>query len=113
MDELRSLSFEDAPNIVVTPPGPKAKALLEEQKEIESSATIRYPLTMPLAIDEGKGATVKDVDGNVYIDFFAGIAVLPVGYSNPYVLEAVERQQKKLIHALDFPNVPRANLVKK
>ncbi len=113
MDELRSLSFKDAPNIVVTPPGPKAKALLEEQKEIESSATIRYPLTMPLAIDEGKGATVKDVDGNVYIDFFAGIAVLPVGYSNPYVLEAVERQQKKLIHALDFPNVPRANLVKK
>ena len=52
----------------------------------------------PLALKEGNGALVKDVEGNNYIDCFAGIAVNNVGHSHPKVAEAICKQAKKLIH---------------
>jgi len=38
-----------------------------------------------MAIDEAKGATIRDVDGNIYLDFFGGAGVLNVGQLNPKV----------------------------
>lgn len=110
--DLASLHYSKAPLIKTDPPGPKARSLLEDQRKLESSA-FKYPRTIPLAMEEGQGATVKDVDGNVYIDFFAGISVLNVGYSNPEVLEKAKVQQDKLIHGLDFPTEARIQLMKK
>jgi len=52
----------------------------------------------PLALKEGKGALVKDVEGNTYIDCFAGLAVNNVGHSHPKVVEAICNQAKTLIH---------------
>ena len=49
----------------------------------------------------------------MYIDLFAGIAVLNFGHSNPYILEKVKKQLEKLIHTLDFPTAPRLELVKR
>ena len=106
------LHFPEAPNIVVEPPGPKSKQLLEKQKKIESKAVL-YPLAVPLTLESARGATVRDVDGNTYIDFFGGIAVLNVGHSNPTVLKAIREQEGKLIHALDFPTTPRIKLAEK
>jgi len=108
--KLSELNFPGAPKIVVTPPGPNAKRLLSEQKKRESKAVL-YPLAISLALEEGKGATLKDVDGNVYIDLYGGVAVLNVGHSNPIVLEAVMKQVEKLVHALDFPTTTRRDLV--
>lgn len=112
MSRFSKLHFPNAPQIVTPPPGPKAKGLLEKQKAIESKAVL-YPLSIPLVLDEAKGATVRDVDGNTYIDFFAGIAVANFGHSNPYILDRVKAQLDKLTHALDFPNNPRCELVEK
>jgi len=112
VEEFADLSFADAPRIIVKPPGPKAKELLEEQKRVDSRA-VYYPTVIPTAWDEGKGATLKDVDGNIYIDFVAGISVLNVGHSNPYVVEAVKRQLDKLTHALDIPTPQRIQLIEK
>jgi diaminobutyrate-2-oxoglutarate transaminase len=109
---LSELHFSKAPNVVVEPPGPKSKQLLEKQKALESRAVL-YPLAVPVALEAAKGATIKDVDGNTYIDFFGGIAVLGVGHSNPVVLKAVREQEEKLIHALDFPTTPRIQLAEK
>jgi len=100
-DEFAGLSFPEAPKIVVKPPGPKAKALLEKQKEIDSRA-VYYATVIPTAWEIGKGATLKDVDGNTYVDLMAGISVLNVGHSNPRVVEAVKHQLDKLTHALDI-----------
>jgi diaminobutyrate-2-oxoglutarate transaminase len=111
-DEFAELSYPEAPKIVVKPPGPKAKALLEKQKEVDSRA-VYYATVIPTAWDAGKGATLKDVDGNTYVDFMAGISVLNVGHSNPYVVEAVKRQLDKLTHALDIPTPERIRLVEK
>ncbi len=106
------MHFEEAPKIIVDPPGPKAKKLLEEQRNYESNAVL-YPLSLPFVPYEAKGATVKDVDGNIYLDFFAGISVLNVGHSNPYVLKALSGQAEKLIHTLDFPTHARVKLARK
>ena len=110
--KYKELHFPEAPKIVVKPPGPKAKEILELQKKLEGKAVL-YPHSIPLVPDEAKGATIRDVDGNVYIDFFSGISVLNFGHSNPKILEAAIDQMKKLTHTLDFPTVARVELVKR
>jgi diaminobutyrate-2-oxoglutarate transaminase len=86
--------------------------LLERQKEVDSRA-VYYPTVIPTAWEAGRGATIRDVDGNTYIDFVAGISVLNVGHSNPQVVEAVKRQLDKLTHALDIPTAERIALIEK
>jgi diaminobutyrate-2-oxoglutarate transaminase len=107
---FQDLSFADAPLIKVTPPGPRSKEYLDHQSRHESSA-VSYPKGMPMAFRRAKGATVEDVDGNIYIDFFAGAGVMAVGHSNPEVTEAIQKQLVELTHVLDFPNPSRRALV--
>jgi len=85
------------------------RAPLEKQREIDSSA-VAYRTTSP-SPSRRKGATVRDADGNTYIDLFAGIGVLNVGPRTPYVLEAVHEQADKFVHTVDFPTegTPRAD----
>jgi diaminobutyrate-2-oxoglutarate transaminase len=85
--------------------------MLLEQQVFESRA-VSYPRGIPVAFESGKGATIRDVDGNTFIDFFAGAGVLNLGHGNPAVLAAASRQQKELIHALDFPTPARSRLTR-
>jgi diaminobutyrate-2-oxoglutarate transaminase len=105
------LSFK-APKIATEIPGPKSKSIIEQDMMIDSNC-VTYPRTLPISLEEGKGATVRDVDGNIYIDFFSGIGVLNFGHSNPYILKCVKEQQDKLIHCLDFPTPVRLKLLQK
>jgi len=105
-------SFKEAPKIVTEIPGPKTKSLIERDMAIDSN-WVSYPRTLPIALEEGKGATVKDVDGNIFIDLFAGISVLNFGYSNPYIMKYVREQLGKLTHCLDFPTPVRLELLQK
>ena len=107
---FRQLSFPGAPLIKTIPPGPKSKEFLDFQKSSESSA-VSYPRGLPMAVQRAKGATVEDVDGNVYIDFFGGAGVLNVGHSNPQVIEAALKQISVFTHSLDIPNPARRSLV--
>jgi diaminobutyrate-2-oxoglutarate transaminase len=108
--DFADLSFPGAPSITTPPPGPRSRALLDYQRDHESSA-VSYPLGLPMALDRAKGATVADVDGNVYIDFFAGAGVMAVGHANPDVTAAVREQVDLMTHALDMPTPPRRKLV--
>ena len=110
--DLAELHFPEAPRMVGNPPGPKAKELLNTQQELESNV-FKYSRTLPLVPREARGATIKDLDGNVFIDFFAGIGVVNVGHSNPQVLAAAQAQEERLIHSLDFPAPPRVELMKR
>ena len=109
---FEELSYPDAPKIVTPVPGPKSREALAIQKRFESNV-VSYSKAIPVAFEEGRGATIKDMDGNVYIDFFGGAGVLNVGHCNPKVLEAVRAQEMKLIHALDFPTRPKLDLIQK
>ena len=108
--DFQNLSFTNAPLIKVNPPGPRSKDYLNYQSSREGSA-VSYPKGMPMALRRAKGATVEDVDGNIYIDFFGGAGVMMVGHSNPEVIQAARDQLAELTHALDFPNPSRRKLV--
>lgn len=110
--DLADLNFKKAPKIVTEIPGPKTKALLEKIMDIDSNV-VSYPKVVPMALEEGKGTTIKDVDGNVYIDLFAGIGVLNFGYSNPFILRYVKDQLDKISHCLDFSTPIRFELLEK
>jgi diaminobutyrate-2-oxoglutarate transaminase len=106
------LHFEPAPALSGEVPGPLSQEMLAEQDELESNAR-SYPRSVPVAIEEGRGATMRDVDGNTFIDFFGGAGVLNVGHNHPAVARAASEQQQKLVHALDFPTKPKLRLMRK
>ncbi|ADJ14150.1 aspartate aminotransferase family protein [Halalkalicoccus jeotgali] len=108
---IEEIHFEDAPDVGAVP-GPESTRLVEKQREIDSSA-VAYPNNIPLAFEEGKGATLRDADGNTFIDLFGGIGVLNVGHSNPYVMEAVHEQADRIVHTVDFPSEARLELIEK
>jgi len=112
VNKFNDLSFREAPLIKTSPPGSKSKEYLNYQQSAESKA-VSYPRGMPMALRRGKGATVEDVDGNIYIDFFGGAGVMGVGHSNPQVIKAALDQIEKLTHSLDVPNPARRSLVEK
>ncbi len=85
----------DYPRIVVPPPGPKAKAIVERQDRWSSTS---YPKEYPLAIARGERAMVEDVDGNRYLDFMAGIAVASTGYGHPRVVQAIQEAAGRFLH---------------
>jgi diaminobutyrate-2-oxoglutarate transaminase len=107
-DALARLSFPDAPSIVAPPPGPASTRLLDRQARRESNART-YPRGLPIALAEGRGATVRDVDGNLYIDCLGGAGALNVGHDNPFVREEVERflRSGHALMGLDLPSEPR------
>lgn len=108
---IDELHFSEAPDVDDVP-GPKSRRLIQKQERIDSSA-VKYAETVPVALAEGKGATLRDVDGNTFLDFFAGIGVVNVGHSNPYVVEATNEQTETLVQTLDFPTEVRLDLIDK
>ncbi|MCC6298900.1 MAG: acetyl ornithine aminotransferase family protein [Anaerolineales bacterium] len=76
-------------------PGPKSRAILERDAKVISSS---YPRAYPFVMDHGKGVEVWDADGNRFIDFMAGIAVLSTGHSHPKVVKAVKDAAENFLH---------------
>jgi len=81
--------------IIPNLPGPKAKAMIERDGKVISPS---YPRGYPFVMDHGKGSEVWDVDGNRFLDFMGGIAVVSTGYSHPKVVKAIQEQAEKFIH---------------
>jgi 4-aminobutyrate aminotransferase len=76
-------------------PGPKAAALIaRDARAMSPSFTRSYPFVM----DRGEGCWVTDVDGNRFLDFTAGIAVVTTGHAHPKVVAAVEEQARRFLH---------------
>src|SRR5262245_35672976 len=83
------------PDIRTPLPGPKAKALIDRDKV---SVSPSYTRGYPLVIERGSGAAVEDVDGNVFLDCAAGIAVNATGHSHPDVVRAITEQSGRFLH---------------
>ncbi len=83
------------PRLVTALPGPKAKQVVERDARFMSPSFTR---DYPLVAKSGHGAMVEDVDGNVFLDFAAGIAVCSTGHCHPKVVAAIHKQAAELIH---------------
>ena len=95
MAKILAEARPDLPEIHGPLPGPRARAIIERDREVVSPS---YTRCYPLVVERGEGATVQDVDGNRYLDFNAGIAVVATGHCHPRVVEAIQRQAARLIH---------------
>ncbi len=83
------------PRISTPLPGPEAQKILALDKQYVSPS---YTRDYPLVARRGQGAIVEDVDGNFFLDFAAGIAVVSTGHCHPDVVKAIHKQSETLIH---------------
>ncbi len=92
---------------------PKSQEILEKQEKYLWPNHILY-YTDPMPIDRGEGMYVWDVDGNKYLDFFAGILTTSVGHNRQEVVDAAYNQMTKIIHSSTlYPNEAHVNLAEK
>jgi 4-aminobutyrate aminotransferase len=101
-----------SPVIKTSLPGPNARKLIDQDKTYVSPSYTRY---YPLVVEKAKGLWVYDVDGNVFLDFTAGIAVCATGHCHPKVIQAIKKQAEVLLHmsGTDFYYKPQIELAKK
>lgn len=95
MPVTTTINYPKLPQIVTKLPGPKAKEIVERDHNIMSPS---YTRDYPLVAAAGRGATIEDVDGNTFLDFAAGIAVVSTGHCHPDVVAAIQKQAARLIH---------------
>jgi 4-aminobutyrate aminotransferase len=89
------------PDLITEIPGPKAR---EHVKFDESVTSPSLPRAYPIVPVRGHGMAIEDIDGNLFLDFAAGIAVNSTGHGHPRVVGAIKEQAADLIHysASDF-----------
>jgi 4-aminobutyrate aminotransferase len=106
--------FDDrtVPEIRTPLPGPQAEELLARDAEFVSPS---YTRIYPLVVARGSGAVIEDVDGNLFLDFTAGIAVTAAGHCHPEVVAAIKDQAETLIHmsGTDFYYKPEIDLAER
>jgi 4-aminobutyrate aminotransferase len=97
------------PSIRTELPGPKAQELIRLDKACVSPS---YTRAYPLVVEDAHDVWVRDVDGNVFLDFTAGIAVCSTGHCHPRVVQAVKEEAEKLLHmaTADFFHRPQIEL---
>ena len=66
------LAAHDRPKLITEVPGPEALALIERDRRVTSPS---LPRAYPFVPRRGAGSVLEDVDGNIFLDLNAGIAV--------------------------------------
>ena len=99
--EIADLAVAQAPRLITQVPGPEAMARIERDRKVTSPS---LPRAYPFVPRRGAWSVVEDVDGNLFLDLNAGIAVTSTGHTHPRVVAAIQRQAEELIHysASDF-----------
>ena len=99
--ETLDLAAAQAPRLVTEIPGPQARARIERDHKVTSPS---LPRAYELVPKRGAGSVIEDVDGNLFLDVNAGIAVTSTGHAHPSVVAAIQRQAEQLLHysASDF-----------
>jgi 4-aminobutyrate aminotransferase len=95
MTKTATLNETKRPQLKTALPGPEARRIVELDARYLSPS---YTRSYPFVARRGQGAMVEDVDGNLFLDFSAGIAVVATGHCHPDVVRAIERQSRELIH---------------
>jgi 4-aminobutyrate aminotransferase len=91
----QELYAQYGPKLLCSLPGPKAAAAVKADERLISPS---YTRSYPLVAKRGRGIRVEDVDGNEFLDFAAGIAVISTGHCHPAVVAAIQKQAAELLH---------------
>jgi len=91
----QELHAQYGPKLISPLPGPKAQAAVAADDRLISPS---YTRSYPLVAKSGRGIRVEDADGNEFLDFAAGIAVVSTGHCHPEVVAAIQKQAAELIH---------------
>jgi 4-aminobutyrate aminotransferase len=83
------------PKLRTALPGPNARRIVDADDRLISPS---YTRSYPMVAKRGRGCRVEDVDGNEFLDFAAGIAVVSTGHCHPEVVKAIQDQAAELIH---------------
>ena len=83
------------PKIKTSLPGPKAKKIIAKDQALLSPSFTR---SYPLVAQKGRGVWIEDPDGNIFLDFTAGIAVTSTGHCHPKIVAAIKKQADQLLH---------------
>jgi diaminobutyrate-2-oxoglutarate transaminase len=102
MSLIGDLEVMDRPRVRGDLPGPRSAALLARQERRESNARV-YGRHLPIAVEAAAGSFVRDLDGNVFIDFLTGAGVLSLGHNHPELVAVVAEQLGRFCHGLDLP----------
>jgi 4-aminobutyrate aminotransferase/(S)-3-amino-2-methylpropionate transaminase len=99
---IRAMAATRTIDLVTAIPGPRSTEILER---LAASVARPLSITFPIAAAEARGATLTDVDGNVFLDFAGGVGCLAVGHAHPQVVAAAQEQLERFAHT-DFTIVP-------
>ncbi|MEA5604113.1 acetyl ornithine aminotransferase family protein [Nostoc sp. UHCC 0252] len=104
-----NLNLPRTPHLITSLPGPLAQAIVQRDRAVTSPS---YTRDYPLVVSRGQGCMVEDVDGNVFLDMTAGIAVTATGHAHPQVVKAIQEQSERLLHmsGTDFYYEPMVEL---
>ncbi|GEL24709.1 hypothetical protein PSU4_36630 [Pseudonocardia sulfidoxydans NBRC 16205] len=98
---VRAAAPMTGPSVTTPLPGPRSAELLARQARRESNARV-YPRHFPFAVAEAQGSFIRDLDGNVFVDFLAGAGVLSLGHNHPELVAAATEQMGVFTHGLDM-----------
>ena len=99
---LEDLTDEMVPLLLTDVPGPQSRALWDHDAVFHAHNSSPAAQFSRLVLRDGRGAVVRDVDGNVFIDFSSGAVVANLGHSPRAVVDALQREVAQLIHYFDF-----------
>jgi 4-aminobutyrate aminotransferase-like enzyme len=100
------------PHLPVPPPGPLSKDWHARCTKLFKGLSSQVKL-FPVSFESGRGCTLRDVDGNDYIDFSSGIYVTTLGHCHPKITEAIAKAAGQLMNAHDFTTPIKTRLVEK
>ena len=98
------------PSLVAPPPGPRSRALAERLRSVESRNVTYLSEGFPVFWEEARGANVRDVDGNVFVDFTGAFGVSLAGHRHPRIHRALVEQSERLIHGMGDVHPPALKL---
>jgi 4-aminobutyrate aminotransferase/(S)-3-amino-2-methylpropionate transaminase len=88
------------PLLISAVPGPRSRALAARLARVESRNVTCLAPDPPIFWERAAGANVWDVDGNRFVDLGAGFGVANAGHAHPRVVDAVQEQSERLLHAM-------------
>ena len=99
------------PRLLTSVPGPMSQVICRRDQSLLAAGNSAGSLWSELAVVEGRGAMIRDADGNWLLDACAGTVVMNVGHGHPAIAAALGRQAALLTHFYDFATEMRVRFV--